>query len=113
MSCSVLLQVVRNCGASGCDAFGEWSVCYSLQEGPACSIACMRYFWGCGHRQRRRSPFVEAQPGVRTIVGMRAHRNSSGMDQSRGSIWVRATTRASARGAAPTQRGEQQRNPEP
>jgi hypothetical protein len=63
---------------------GEWSVCCSLQEGPAaCSIACMRYFWGCGHRQRRRNPFVEARPGVRTIVGMRAHRNSSGMDQSR------------------------------
>ena len=57
------------------------------------------YFWGCGRRQRRHSPLVEARPGVRTIVDMRAHRNSSGMDWSGLSLG-----RAQRGSRAPTQR---------
>jgi len=79
MSCGVLLQVVRNSGASGCVVFGEWSVCSHEVAGKG-PFNRMHYFWGCGRRQRRHSPLVEARPGVRTIADMRAHRNSSGMD---------------------------------
>ena len=82
MSCGVLLQMVRNSRASGCVVFGEWSVCCTrgCREGTVAMFNRMHYFWGCGRRQRRHSPLVEARPGVRTIVDMRAHRNSSGMD---------------------------------